>query len=121
SREVDQRLTADLNTPIKLGPQEWTSGDIVWIVDAVGDERVIGPMLQGLVQTAWQGKPGKMRARDKDGQVRVAAIAIKTAPGVTVQLPSRPPTEGDVSDRSRREREESSELSAATQDMGGSR
>jgi hemolysin-activating ACP:hemolysin acyltransferase len=79
SPEVDLRLTTNLNTPIKLAPHEWTSGDILWVVDAVGDQRVIGPMLQGLVQSAWQGKSVKIRARDKDGQVRVGTIAFKPA------------------------------------------
>jgi hemolysin-activating ACP:hemolysin acyltransferase len=79
SPEVDQRLTAGIHMPIKLAPQEWTSGDILWVVDAIGDQRVIAPMLQGLVQSAWQGKPVKIRARDKDGQFRVGTISVKLA------------------------------------------
>jgi hemolysin-activating ACP:hemolysin acyltransferase len=77
SADVDQRLSAELNTPIKLAPQEWKSGEIVWVVDAVGDQRVITPMLQGLAKGTWYGKPVKMRVRDKDGRVRVGTITFK--------------------------------------------
>lgn len=48
SPEVDKRLAANLDQPVRLKPDEWTSGDIYWLMEAVGDSRVIGPMLKGL-------------------------------------------------------------------------
>jgi hemolysin-activating ACP:hemolysin acyltransferase len=76
SADVDQRLCSELNTPIKLAPTEWKSGEIVWVVDAVGDQRIITHMLRGLAKSTWYGKPVKMRVRDKDGRVRVGTITF---------------------------------------------
>src|SRR5262249_50333136 len=34
SPEVDKRLSEALNSPIRLQPAEWKSGDILWLVEA---------------------------------------------------------------------------------------
>jgi hypothetical protein len=34
---VDKRLSENLTAPIRLRPDEWKSGDILWLVDAIGD------------------------------------------------------------------------------------
>jgi hemolysin-activating ACP:hemolysin acyltransferase len=39
SADVDKRLTEKLDTPIRLGPREWKSGDIFWLIEAIGDDR----------------------------------------------------------------------------------
>ena len=42
SAEVDQRLTATIDQPLRLKPHEWQSGDILWIVAAAGEPRADG-------------------------------------------------------------------------------
>ena len=74
SPEVDQRLASNLDQPLRLKPEEWASGDIYWLVEAVGDNRVIGPMLKGLAEREWKGKQVKFRARNEQGQRVVKVI-----------------------------------------------
>jgi hemolysin-activating ACP:hemolysin acyltransferase len=74
SPEVDQRLSSNLTLPIPLKPEEWTSGDILWIVEAVGAQQAMGPLLKALSEREWKGKPVKMRARDEAGHVVVRTV-----------------------------------------------
>lgn len=81
SPEVDQRLGGDLDRPIRLTPAEWTSGDRLWLVEAIGEPRTLQNILQRLAKTRWQGQLVKFRSRDKTGRV------------VVHQLTSTPPSE----------------------------
>lgn len=74
SPEVDQRLSSNLTQPIRLKPQEWASGDILWLVEAVGDNRVMGTMLKTLSEKEWKGRRVKLRARDENGKPVVRTI-----------------------------------------------
>jgi hemolysin-activating ACP:hemolysin acyltransferase len=74
STEVDQRLSSNLTLPLHLKPEEWTSGDILWIVEAVGAQQAMGPLLKALSEKEWKGKPVKMRARDEQGRVVVKVV-----------------------------------------------
>jgi hemolysin-activating ACP:hemolysin acyltransferase len=74
SAEVDKRLSENLGEPIRLGPREWKSGDILWLVDPIGDARAVAALVQRLRGKEWKGKPVKMRMTDADGQVRVRVI-----------------------------------------------
>jgi hemolysin-activating ACP:hemolysin acyltransferase len=71
SPEVDQRLTENLNTPIRLRPDEWRSGDIVWLIDAVGDRRVVPGLLKQLADNTLKGREIKVRGRGEGGKVEV--------------------------------------------------
>lgn len=42
SEETDRRLTAELEAPMRLRPDEWRAGTIPWIVLTLGDQRVVG-------------------------------------------------------------------------------
>jgi cytolysin-activating lysine-acyltransferase len=75
SAEVDQRLSTNLDQPIKLAPNEWKSGDVAWLVAAAGDARVLNPVLQKIRDTALKGSPLKLRTRDEDGRVAVGTFA----------------------------------------------
>ena len=46
--------------PIRLHPNEWQSGDVFWIVDAVGEHNAVQQCIEALAKTAFQGKPFKM-------------------------------------------------------------
>jgi hemolysin-activating ACP:hemolysin acyltransferase len=74
SPEVDRRLSANLNAPIRLSASEWKSGDILWLVDAVGDARVVEAILKGLSEKTFKGRAVKMRSRGKDNKVTVTTI-----------------------------------------------
>jgi hemolysin-activating ACP:hemolysin acyltransferase len=75
SAEVDQRLSTNLDQPIRLSPNEWKSGDIAWRVAAAGDARQLNPVLQKIRDTALNGSPLKLRTRDENGRVTVGALS----------------------------------------------
>jgi hemolysin-activating ACP:hemolysin acyltransferase len=74
SAEVDKRLSANLDRPMRLKPEEWTSGDILWVVEAVGDNRVMGTLMKALAEREWKGKPVKLRGRDEAGRPVVKVV-----------------------------------------------
>ena len=77
SAEVDKKLSENLHVPIRLRPDEWQSGDILWLIDAVGDPRVVPQLLRQLVETAFKGREAKMLARAENGKMIVQRIASK--------------------------------------------
>jgi cytolysin-activating lysine-acyltransferase len=68
SADVDKRLSENQTVPIRLRPDEWKSGDILWLVDAIGDGRVVPALLKQLGEGAWRGRDVKTRVRKKSGQ-----------------------------------------------------
>lgn len=56
------------------------SGDTVWIVDALGEPRVLEAMMKQLATKQWAGKQVKLPARGKDGKMAVAILGKSTAP-----------------------------------------
>lgn len=74
SDEIDQRMTADPSQPLRLKPAEWTSGDKLWVMEALGDGRVIEAMLKRMMETGWAGRTVKFRAKSKDGKMVVATL-----------------------------------------------
>ena len=80
SAELDKRLSAAPGQPIRLQPQEWKSGDMIWVILAAGDERVIQGMLKQLQEKEWADKkPAKIFARAKDGKPTVVTLENKAA------------------------------------------
>jgi hemolysin-activating ACP:hemolysin acyltransferase len=74
SPAVDKRLSENLDAPLRLRPDEWQSGDILWLVDIVGDRRVLGGFLRQLGGTVWKGRAPKMRAKDAEGKLIVKQL-----------------------------------------------
>jgi cytolysin-activating lysine-acyltransferase len=68
SPEVDKRLTASPNVPLRLRPDEWRSGDIYWLVDVVGDSRIVPQLMKKLGETVFKGRNVKMRTLGGDGK-----------------------------------------------------
>ena len=60
SPEIDARLSAAPRYPIRLHPNEWQSGDVIWIVDAVGEPHAVKGILEQLGKTAFAGKQVRM-------------------------------------------------------------
>jgi cytolysin-activating lysine-acyltransferase len=74
SDEVDRRLSANPEAPIRLAPQEWKSGDNLWLVEAAGSPRILSPMLKGLAEKEWRGKRVKLCVRGPDGKSVIQEI-----------------------------------------------
>lgn len=78
SAEVDQRLSA-FEQPMRLKPEDWKSGDILWIMIAEGDQRVLSGLVQRLRQSVLKGRPIKVRAQGADGKLQVQVLEPPTA------------------------------------------
>jgi hemolysin-activating ACP:hemolysin acyltransferase len=74
SAEVDKKLSENLHVPIRLRPDEWQSGDILWLVDAVGEPRVVPQLLKQLLETSFKGREAKVRAAGEDGKVTIRRL-----------------------------------------------
>src|SRR5215470_6954575 len=74
SAEVDKKLSENLHVPIRLRPDEWKSGDILWLVDAVGDPRAVPQVLKQLLETSFKGREAKVRAAGEDGKITVRRL-----------------------------------------------
>jgi hemolysin-activating ACP:hemolysin acyltransferase len=77
SDEVDKRLASDPEQPLRLTAAEWNGGDNIWVVEAVGDNRAIGLLINRMHETRWKERPVKVRARSDDGKALVKTL---TAP-----------------------------------------
>lgn len=74
SPEVDEKLSANLNAPVKLRPDEWRSGEINWIIDILGDEKIMQSLYAKLKGDVFKGQTFKVRAQNKEGQRVVTEI-----------------------------------------------
>jgi len=75
SDEVDQRLRDDAARKIRLRPDEWTSGEHLWLVDMAGDARALSGALKGLLETRFKNKVVNVATRGADGAARVQTLA----------------------------------------------
>jgi cytolysin-activating lysine-acyltransferase len=62
SPAVDARLSSNLDKPMMLKPQEWTSGDIVWIIAVPGQAQYLKNFLQHLQTSIFKGRTVKIRS-----------------------------------------------------------
>lgn len=67
SDAVHERMLQALDAPFELAPEEWTSGDNYWIVDAIGQQRFLAPLLTDLRKTDFQGKTVNYRVATENG------------------------------------------------------
>jgi hemolysin-activating ACP:hemolysin acyltransferase len=74
SPEIDKRLSENVDKPVQLRPREWRSGDILWLVDAVGDKRAMPQFLKHLQDTVFKGREVKVRSRGADGKTTVKLL-----------------------------------------------
>ena len=74
SDEMHQKLCKQPEQPIILEPKDWNGGNNYWIVDAVGPQRFVAPLLSGLRQQEFKGKTVHYRAKSQAGaEVRTLA------------------------------------------------
>jgi len=80
SPEVDRRLAADPGRTVRLATEEWKSGDILWVMEAVGEPSVVSKILSRLFLTEWRGRSAKIRVKGDDGKPVVRLLsATKSA------------------------------------------
>ncbi len=80
SKDVDERLAASPDRLEPLRPEDWRSGDIPWIIAAIGEPKIVGGLLQPLAKTVFKGRPPKMRVRGADGKTVIAQPELAAAP-----------------------------------------
>ena len=73
SPEVDKRLS-DPEAPTQLNPTEWKSGDVLWLVETIGDDRAIRVLVQRLRGNEWKGKPVKVRTAGAKGEPKIRIL-----------------------------------------------
>ena len=74
SPEVDRRLSENVAAPIRLRPDEWRSGDILWVVDAVGDPRALPGLIKQLAETVFKDRPARCRQNDGSGNATLGLL-----------------------------------------------
>ncbi len=74
SPEVDRRLSDTQNETTALAVNEWRSGDIPWIIEAIGERKALGTLLHQLMGTAFKSTPPKMRTTGADGRPTVGRL-----------------------------------------------
>lgn len=82
SPEVDRRLSDTENEAVSLAINEWRSGNIPWIIDAIGERKALGRLLHQLMTTAFKNAPPKMRSTGPDGKPTVGRLErVESADG----------------------------------------
>jgi hemolysin-activating ACP:hemolysin acyltransferase len=74
SDQVDQRLTQTASAAIDLSAEEWRSGDIVWLTEAVGDLRAIPEMIERLRSTDTKISAIRVASPGVDGKITVRTL-----------------------------------------------
>jgi cytolysin-activating lysine-acyltransferase len=59
SDEIDKRLSGGEGKSLNLAPADWKSGDNVWLVMALGDQKVTKALMQRMQETVLKGRQFK--------------------------------------------------------------
>lgn len=78
SPEVDKQLTASREDILRLEAGDWKSGDQPWIIEAIGETRVVNELVAQVARRNFKGKPAKLRAVSPEGKLGVALLGPKT-------------------------------------------
>ena len=79
SPEVDKRLMEGTSASFKLKPEEWKSGDILWLVHTAGEARFVGFVVDQLTKTTFKGRTVKVHGRDQNGNLKVHVLEGATS------------------------------------------
>lgn len=74
SSEIDKRLSENLDKPLQLKANEWSSGDHFWLVAVMGDPRAIPSFLRSLQESEFKDREVKLRAPCSDGKVVISTL-----------------------------------------------
>lgn len=73
SPEIDKRLSENLDQPLMLRPDEWVTGDNLWLIAIAGDRRSMPAFVKEL-KTEFKGKQVKLRTNGPDCMVMVVTL-----------------------------------------------
>ena len=79
SPEVGQRLSSELDRPVRLRPDEWQSGEIRWIIDIVGEQKAIQILVEKLRESLKPHQSMKIRRIGPDNVAEVVTLHSKQA------------------------------------------
>lgn len=79
SPAIDARLTAAPDQPFALAPADWTNGATIWIIEAVGDEKTVGAVIEHLRDTLWKGRTVKLRSVGASGRIETRVLGEKAS------------------------------------------
>lgn len=82
SDELDGRMSADPNQSVRLKPEEWTSGEKIWVMEAIGEPRIVDAILKRMSESAWSGRTVKFKTRNKEGKTVIALLQPGAPPQV---------------------------------------
>ena len=74
SKEIDQALSEQLDRPVRLKPNQWASGERVWLVAVAGDRRAVPNLIDRLAGGELKGQRIKMRLRGAGNTVVVKTL-----------------------------------------------
>ena len=75
SKEIDQALSEQLDRPVRLKPNQWASGEHVWLVAVAGDRRAVPKLIDRLAGGELKGQRIKMRVKGAGNTVVVKTLA----------------------------------------------
>ena len=81
SPEVDKRLCESRETHFKLQPQDWKSGDQPWVIESIGDAKVVNELVSKLAERYFTAKPAKLRAVLPDGRIAIGRLEPRAQEG----------------------------------------
>lgn len=88
SPDVDKRLNTTSEVSLLMKPEDWRSGDILWVIETVGDPRALRPLLKAFRDQHPNGGAAKVRTTSPDGTVRIMEL---NALNLEVDAPSARP------------------------------
>jgi hemolysin-activating ACP:hemolysin acyltransferase len=80
SPEVDKRLSTSPAFRVRLKPEEWTSGNIPWLVEAVGEQHAVSTLIKILLDQRFKATGLKTYSRGPDGKPIVGHMRASDAP-----------------------------------------
>ena len=85
SPEVDQRLTANPGYRVRLRPEEWVSGSIPWLVEAVGEPRAVQALVKALVERRFAATGVKTYSAGAGGKPVVGVLRAEASTPAEVE------------------------------------
>lgn len=79
SPEVDKRLSDSTSEFLHVEGKDWKSGGQPWVIDTVGEPKIVGELLKKLSESTFKATPAKIRAAMPDGRMAVGYIKPKEA------------------------------------------
>lgn len=77
SADIDKRFSEERDKPMQLRPNQWASGDHIWIMATAGDRRAMPHFLKEMAQTVFKDQQVKMRVGGGDGKVAIKVLGAK--------------------------------------------